>query len=490
MRQLTGLDTSFIYLESAATPMHIGSLSIYDQSTAPGGRVTFKEILAFWESRLDRAAAFRQRLVNVPLDLDTPYWAEDPNFDLEFHVRHIALPHPGDWRQLCIQVARLHSRPLDMSRPLWEAYVIEGLDNVEGVPHGAFALVTKMHHAAIDGVSGAEISAAIHDLEAVPPPPKDDAPQPRTRELVRAPSMLEQLGRSAIRGLARPIKAGKFLFQGTPALTKAFRGEGDSKAGRPSRAPRTRFNDNVTPHRVFDGRQFKLTELNAIRGAVSGASLNDVVVTICGGALRKYLIEKAELPERSLIAMAPKSVRSKAQQGTAGNQVTVMSLPVRSDIEDPLDRLSAVHAESQAAKSLSSKTESVVGPDVADLIPPPAGNMLARFYASASLAERLPPIFNTVVTNVPGPKVPLYSMGSKMVATYGLGPAVHGLGLFQPVVSYNGRVTISAVACREMMPDPAFYCECLQAAFEELRDAAAEMIGAEPAKKAKKKRAS
>lgn len=479
MRQLTGLDTSFIHLESASTPMHIGALSIYDQTTAPGGHVTFKEILAFFESRLDRAAAFRQRLVNVPLGLDNPYWADDPDFDLEFHVRHIALPQPGDWRQLCIQVARLHSRPLDMTRPLWEAYIIEGLDNVKGVPKGAFALVTKMHHAAVDGVSGAQINEAIHDLAPSPPA----APEVSTteHESVRAPTVVEQLGRSALRGLTLPLRLGRLLVQGAPTMTRILHNDGDRASAKPSRAPRTRFNDNVSPHRVFDGCSFPMAELNAIRGAVEGVKLNDVILTVCGGALRKYLEAKAELPEKSLIAMAPKNIRTEDQNGTAGNQVTVMSLPVRSDIADPLDRMAAVFAESQAAKDLSKKTQSIVGPELADLIPPPAGDLLARIYASASLAERLPPVFNTVVTNVPGPNVALYSMGSKMVASFGLGPAVHGLGLFQPVISYNGQVTISVVACREMMPDPAFYCECLEASFSELKAAAMEPTDEQPA---------
>ena len=164
MQQLSGLDSTFLYLETGNTPMHIGSMAIYDQSTAPKGHVAFKDILEFFEKRLHKARSFRQRLAKVPLALDRPYWIEDPDFDLEFHVRHIALPKPGDWRQLCIQAARLHARPLDLTKPLWEAYVIEGLDNVEGVPKGSFALVMKIHHAAIDGVSGAEMAAAIHDL--------------------------------------------------------------------------------------------------------------------------------------------------------------------------------------------------------------------------------------------------------------------------------------------------------------------------------------
>ena len=173
MHQLSGLDAPFINVETKSAPTHISSLSIYDQSTAPGGLVTFKGILSNIESRLHLADCFRRRLVEVPLGVDHPYWIEDPDFDPEFHVRHIALPKPGDWRQLCIQVARLHARPLDRGKPLWEMYVIEGLDGVEGMPPGSFALFTKVHHAAIDGVSGVEITAALHDLtpegHAMPP---------------------------------------------------------------------------------------------------------------------------------------------------------------------------------------------------------------------------------------------------------------------------------------------------------------------------------
>ena len=166
MQQLSGQDASFVYMETPATPMHIGSVGIYDPSTAPGGFVRFKDILKFIESRLQGARSFRQKLVRVPFDLDHPYWIEDGDFDLEYHVRHIALPRPGDWRQLCIQTARLHARPLDMNKPLWEFWIIEGLNNIPGIPKGSFAMVSKVHHAAIDGMSGVEMSAALHDLNA------------------------------------------------------------------------------------------------------------------------------------------------------------------------------------------------------------------------------------------------------------------------------------------------------------------------------------
>lgn len=189
MEQLSGMDASFLYFETPYAPMHIGSFMIYDPSTAPGGFVRFKDILANVESRLHLSRAFRQKLMHVPLNLDHPYWIEDTTFDLEFHVRHIALPKPGDWRQLCIQAARLHARALDMSKPPWEMYVIEGLDNVEGAPPGSFAVLTKIHHAMIDGVSGSEIQEFIHDIEADPKvkpevQPWEPEPEPNPLDLM------------------------------------------------------------------------------------------------------------------------------------------------------------------------------------------------------------------------------------------------------------------------------------------------------------------
>lgn len=482
MQQLSGLDSSFLYMETGNTPMHIGSLSIYDQSTAPGGRVTFKEILKFFRERLHKARAFRQRLVRVPLSLDYPYWIEDPDFDLEFHVRHIALPEPGDWRQLCIQTARLHARPLDRNKPLWEAYVIEGLDNVEGVPKGSFALVTKLHHAAIDGVSGAEISAAIHDLHPeseVDSPDREWAPE-------RFPTGVELLSKSALKSVGTPLKFGKLLYRSAPALAKVAAGVTSRQLKIPVRVPRTRFNAHVSPHRVFDGRTFDLDDVKAIKNSRPGTTVNDVVVSVCGGALRRYLEAKEELPNESLVAMAPMSARPDDKRKAAGNLVTAMSLPIRSDIADPIERLLAVNNESMQAKKLAYTMGPHLAADAAEFLPSTISGLLARTYANSGLAERLPPIVNTVITNVPGVNVPLFSMGSRMVATFGLGPVVHGLGLFQPVLSYNHTITISAVADRDMMPDPAFYSDCLQAAFDELKEAALRNPAADAPAKARK----
>ena len=464
MEQLSGLDASFLYLETGNMPMHIGGLAIYDQSTAPDGTVTFKEILRFFEKRLHKARVFRQRIARVPLGLDHPYWVDDPDFDLEFHVRHIALPKPGDWRQLCIQVARLHARPLDTNRPLWEAYVIEGLDNVAGVPEGSFALVTKLHHAAIDGVSGAEISAAIHDVspqDAVAAPENDWYPE-------RFPTTVELLTRSAAATAKKPVEFASFVKRNAPVAWRLGRGLLNKELRLTTNLPRTRFNGNVSPHRVFDGRSFSLDEIRAIKSRVEGATVNDVVVSVCGGALRRYLESKGELPEESLVAMAPVSARPDEMRTAAGNMVSTMSLPIRSDISDPLERLRAVHAASEQAKKLTHTLGASLVGELAHFLPSTTTGFVANAFNRAGLAKRLPPMYNTIITNVPGPNIPLYSMGSRMVASFGLGPVIHGLGLFQPVIGYNGQITISAISCREMMPDPAFYCDCLSESFEDL----------------------
>jgi WS/DGAT/MGAT family acyltransferase len=467
MEQLSPMDASFLYFETANAPMHIGSVAIYDQSTVKGGILGFKEILKNYEARLHLARSFRQRIVRVPLSLDHPYWLEDPDFDIEYHVRHIALPKPGDWRQLCIQVARLQARPMDTTRPLWEFTVIEGLDNVEGLPKGSFAIVSKVHHAAIDGVSGAEMTAAVHDLEpdAVPTPP-EKAWLPE-----RVPTAVELLSRTSINNVRQPFKLAQVVASSIPALARLGIGLSAGKLKRVGTVPRTRFNGQVSPHRVFDGRSFKLADIRAIKNAVEGATVNDAVIAIVGGALRKYLESKNELPKDSLIAMAPISVRAPNQQKSAGNQVSAMSVAVRSDIADPLERLVAVFESTTNSKEMTNAIGASTLTDYSQFIPSTVAGLAARLYTNLGLANRITPIFNTVITNIPGPQVPLYMTGARLVTQFGLGPILDGMGIIHPVFSYCGEITVSFTSCREMIPDPAFYAECIQQSFEELKAA-------------------
>jgi WS/DGAT/MGAT family acyltransferase len=474
MQQLSGQDASFLYLETPNAPMHIGAVTIYDQSTVPGGVQGFKAILGTIEARLHRARTFRQRLQRVPLGLDHPYWREDPDFDLEFHVRHIALPEPGDWRQLCIQVARLHARPLDTSRPLWEFTVIEGLDDVEGLPPGCYAVVSKVHHAAIDGVSGVDITEALHDLvpsgAPVPPPTRPWRGEP-------APSVAGLIGRTWWNRVRSPLSAADVAVRSVPALARVAGGFLGGELRRAGPVPRTRFDAPVGPHRVVDGRVLDLAEIRALRRAVDGATVNDVVLAVIGGALRRYLGAHGELPEDSLVAMAPVSVRDGAGRGALGNQVAAMNVVLGTHLPDDLQRLHHVAGSARRSKALTNAIGARLMTDYTRFVPSTVAGLAARLYSRLSLANRHRPLFNCVVTNVPGPQVPLYSAGARMVTQFGLGPLFDGAGLIFPVFSYAGHLTIAFTADRDAVPDPERLADAITESFEALRAAAA---GAEP----------
>ncbi len=468
MQQLSGLDAAFLYFESGNSPTHIGSFAIYDPSTAPGGKVTFKGILANVERRLHLARCFRQKLVRVPFDIDHPYWVEDREFNLEFHVRHIALPHPGDWRQLCIQVARIQSRPLDLNKPLWEMYVIEGLDNVDGAPEGSFAVMTKIHHSAIDGVSGAELATAIHDIEP------DAEPEPSDEQWVpeHDPSALELGIRTALSNARDPFRFARVMRRTIPPLARIIRGNPEDEIENSGPVPRTRWNGTVTAHRVVEGRDFSLQDVRDIRKRVPGATVNDVILTVCSGAMRKYLEDKNELPSESLVAMAPISVRSDDEAGTAGNRISGMSVTLHTNIADPVERLERMHSGTKHSKSVADAMGAQTMTDISQVLPGTFSGLAARLYTRLSLANRVRPFLNTVVTNVPGPQFPLYFTGARMVALHGIGPVMDGMGIIHPVFSYSGRISIAVTSCRDQLPDPGFYADCIQGSFDELLEAA------------------
>lgn len=472
MQQLSGLDATFLNLETPQAPLHIGALAIYDQSSAPGELVTFKGILANIESRLHLARCFRQKLVQVPFGADHPYWLEDGDFDLEFHCRHIALPKPGDWRQLCIQAARIHARPLDLSKPLWEMYVIEGLDGVDGLPPGSFAMQTKIHHAAVDGVSGAEITAAIHDIAVDAQP----IPSKKRWKPEAVPTAIELAMRTAVNNVRQPLRFAGVLGELAPPAIRALwqRRSAPVDPAEAGPVPRTRFNTKVSPHRVFEARTFALDRVKQIRKRVEGATVNDVILAVCGGALRLYLESHGELPRQSLTAFAPISVRTEGEKGTAGNQVSGMLVALHTGEANPLERLTRVHHTTTESKQLTGAIGARNMTDLTQFMPGALAGISGRLVARTGLMSRLTPIANTVVTNVPGPQIPLYFTRARMVATFGMGLPLDGLGLFHAIFSYNGTITISITGCRDQMPDPGFYADCLQRSFDELLQASIE----------------
>jgi WS/DGAT/MGAT family acyltransferase len=468
MQQLSGQDASFLYTETPKSPMHIGGIAIYDQSTLEGGVQRFKDILRYIEQRLHLARTFREKLVNVPFSLDHPYWIEDKDFDLEFHVRHIRLPAPGDWRQLCIQAARLHARPLDLTKPLWEFTVIEGLDAIPGLPKGCYAILSKVHHACIDGVSGVDLTQAIHDLAAIPAP----VPAPKKPWVGEdPPTPFELLARASLNNALQPYRFAEVVARTVPALGRLGQLMTNPERPRATAVPRTRFNRNISAHRVVEGRKFDLAEVREIKSTIKGATVNDVVLAVVGGALRKYLAAKNEIPDVPMVAMAPISVRSQDQRNSMGNQVAAMSVALGTHLADPLERLKAVHESAASSKEMTNAIGAKLMTDYSRFIPSTTAALATRLYAQLGLAERIAPPFNCVVTNVPGPQVPLYSAGARLVTQYGLGPIFDGMGLIFPVFSYCGHITISFTSCRDMLPDPEYLADCLQASYDELRDA-------------------
>ena len=463
-KQLSGLDSMFLYLESSKIPMEVSSLHIYDPSSAPNGIVRFKEILATFDNRIENARIFRRKIRELPFSIDHPYWVDDENFDIEYHVRHIALPKPGDWRQLMIQVSRLQSRPLDKSRPLWEVYVIEGLDNVGRFKKGCFALFMKMHHATIDGVSGAALQAVVHDLEPIQADASDYKPGIRNYADT-TPGLATLLARSPVNILKKSARLALGIGGAIPRMVKA---QIASSAEDRDEVPSTVFNrGGVSANRVIDGRMFDLSDVKAIARTQPEAKVNDVVLAIVSGALREYLASKKDLPAESLVAACPLNIRSNVSLDS-DNVVSMMNTPLCTDIADPKRRLQAIVKGTRTAKGITE----LLGAETLTKLTMNLPAFFAQGLTSPlmSLASRLDALaFNTIVSNVAGFQQPLYFCGAKMVALYGIGPIVEQAGLNHTIFSYNGKITISFSACREMLPDPQFYADCIQGSFDELK---------------------
>ena len=473
VQQLSWTDDMMLRAETPATPLQIQMLLIYDPSTAPGRKVTFKGILEELDARLHLADVFRRRLTELPGGLHRPYWVDDPSFDLEYHVRHIGLPQPGDWRQLCIQVARLHARQIDLRRPPWEITVIEGLNSVPGVPEGSFAMALKLHHCAVDGMASVQMIAALHDLAADSPRPAGPDSPWRPGPL---PSTADLLARTAINAALHPLRAGTVLVSSAPKAVRGLAGlPGKLVGGVASRVaggsvssfpPKTRFNQTVSPHRVFEARFHYLADFKRIKACVPGSTVNDVALAYVGGALRKYLNGHGELPDESLVAACPISLREAGDESSRGNMLFGRLQTLGTDIADPLERLAAIAEASAGSRSgldQSIRTQLV---DLIGTVPTSLVGMTAK--AASVLPFSGPTIANTTVTNVPGPTEPIFFSGARLVRAAGLGPLVAGLNLIHVVASYNGTLSISATADRDALPDPATYAECMERAFQEL----------------------
>jgi diacylglycerol O-acyltransferase len=475
VEQLSGLDAAFVYAETAGAA-HVTFFATYDPSTASGGTVTFDDVAAHIGSRLgvDPGAdrIFRSVLARVPFDLDHPYWVRDENFELSRHLHHQTLPSPGGWRQLCDQVSQLHAQRMDLRRPPWEGYFIEGLGTIQGVPEGAFAVCFKMHHSAVDGVTGLGIVNTLHDLTpgTAPAPVDEWTPEPH-------PSSLNLLARTAATYARRPAQLVSVARHSIPLLTRLPAAMtrllpighrvGD---GLFDDVP-TLFNQHTDSRRNFDARSYDLAAVKAARTLVPGATVNDVVLTGIGGALRRYLLEKGELPESPLVTAMPIAVHTDPDRQHGVNQFAVVRVSLGTTIADPVARLRAVHQSSAQSKALNE----AVGPhllvEYAEFLPGALLVAALRLGMATNLGKYVnitSRIANALVSTLRGPQFPIYLVGARMIAGYALSPFTQGCGLIHNVLSYCGRVLVSINGCPVVLPDIEHYGDCMDASFAEL----------------------
>ncbi len=482
MQQLSAQDAQFLYIQNESNRTHVMGVYIYDPSTAPGGKVRFKDILAHMQKRIHVSPVFRRKLYRLPLDIDHPYWVDDEDFDIETHIFHARLPEPGDWRQFCIMVARHFSRPMDMHRPLWDMFVVEGLDRLPGVPKGSYALLHRTHHCAIDGTSALQMFLSVSDADpfgtpVVPLPEDEGASNP-------APSIAKVISRAIETNMNSPVKFMQALAKLTPTMVQAAQKNlTERQSGSDSAVPQTRFNVPVSPHKMFEGFSVPLEDFKGIRKLAEGSTINDVVLAIVGGGLRRYLEAHNELPDTSLVAVAPVNLRKSASEAkTPGNKISAMTVKLSSDIADPVERLNAVCHTTRETKQAKTGLSARVMTDLTQHIPGATMAAVARIVTSERFAPRQTNLF---VSNVPGPQHDVYMNGARLVDQYGLGPLAHNMGLFVAALSYKGNITFSITSERKIMPDIEFFRQCLQAAFEEYRELAKAAPTSPPVAKAR-----
>jgi diacylglycerol O-acyltransferase len=464
MKQMSGQDAAFLYGETKNWHMHVSGLIIIDAEGAPDGWSfqRFREILI---SRIPEVPQLRWRYVDVPFGLDRPSWIEEPDLDPDFHIRRVALPAPGGAEELSEVVGQLVSLKLDRSRPLWEAWVIEGLEG------GRVAFLQKMHHAIVDGVSGAGLAEVIMDLEPTPRVSSTDL----TGEIHddHEPSQMEMFGRALVRTTLRtPYRVTRFARQSVQQMMDvAPILRGAKPISLPLTTPRTILNEEPTPRRSFSSARLELSRVKALKDAY-GVKVNDVVLAIVSSALRNYLSIVDEVPEASLIVQCPVSLRSDTDAADVGNNIGSIFASLATDIDDPAERIAAIYESTQSAKEMRRALAARQIMGLTDATPPGIIALAARMYTSAGLGSRTPPAVSTVVSNVPGPDFPLYVAGGRVEALYPLGPLLMGMSLNITVFSIGEKLDFGVMSCPDTMPDSHLIPDYMETALEELEAAA------------------
>jgi diacylglycerol O-acyltransferase / wax synthase len=468
--RLSGLDASFLYLETPAQLMHVCGVIVIDPSTMPTP-YSFASLLDGIGQQVRDVAEFTRKLRRVPLGLDHPIWVRDRGFDVERHVHRLALPSPGGYAELMQLTSHLAALPLDRSRPLWEMWVIEGYEDDKIV------VFSKMHHSTVDGISGSNLISHLCSLEPDQPPLALGGRGGHGRE----PSARELLGRAVLSRASLPVQVARVVAPTVDGVVRSInRARAGTAMAAPLTAPRTSFNGTITGHRSIALTDMPLADVRAVKKA-TGTTVNDVVLAVTGGALRAYLDERGELPDSSLIASVPVSVHETSKRSGGSNKVSSLFARLGTDVEDPLERLEVLAEANRHAKEHHQAISADSLQDWAEFAAPRTFGLAVRAYAGLRLAEKHPPAINLVVSNVPGPPVPIYFLGGRVEALYPLGPVFHGAGLNVTVMSNDGELHVGVIACRESMPD----ADALVAHFPEelarLREAVAALeAGATP----------
>src|SRR5271167_198975 len=461
--RLTGLDASFLYMETPTLHMHVAMTAVFDPSTVPGG-YSFRRIRQLINDRIPLAPVFQRRLVEVPMRLGHPVWVDDPEFDIDNHLRRAALPSPVGMRELSDFAADVISRQLHRDRPLWEMWIVEGLED------GKIALVIKMHHSTIDGVSGAELLGVLFDLE---PSPAATHVQKARQLDSRIPSGLELVSQAMVAGLVAPFDVGRMALRTTMGIldVRRIRQGLTAKAALPLTAPRTSINVAVHARRRVAFAAASLADVKKLKDAL-GTTVNDVVLAMCTGALRTYLLAGDELPDIPLVSVVPVSVTPDVAELKGSNKVSAMFVQLPCHIEDPLERLQFIHEGTKGAKEEHQALGATTLQNWAEHATPNVFAAAARLYTGMKLADRHRPVANLVISNVPGPDVPLYLGGAELLAAFPLGPVMDGMGLNITIMSYRGVLYWGMVSCARAVPQLWDIADAVPDALGELLSAA------------------
>lgn len=443
MQRLSGLDASFLYVETSSQPMHVCSIVELDTSTVPGG-YSFERLRDALGLRIKAIPTFREKLANSPLNLDHPVWVDDEEFNVDRHLHRIAVPAPGGRAELSEICGHIAERPLDRGRPLWEMWVIEGVAGTDCHRDGRLAVMTKVHHAGVDGVTGANLMSQLCATEA-------DAPAPEPAAGVGGAQGWQIAAGGLVRFARRPLHLANVVPDTVSSLlATARRARAGLAMARPFTAPGTVFNGRISERRNVAYAELDLDGIKTVKNRF-GVKVNDVVMALVSGVLRQYLTDRNELPNSSLVASVPVSVHGKSDR-PGRNQVSAIFSSLHTQIADPAERLKAIAQANSIAKEHSSAIGASLLQDWSQFAAPAVFGIAMRLYSRTPFTESMP-VHNLVVSNVPGPQVALYMLGCEVKSMYPLGPIFHGSGLNITAMSLRGKLDIGLVACPDLLPD-------------------------------------